>query len=176
MTRDFMPLFAIAIALIFAGIAEAMDLSKLLGAFLAGVMLSETGTSREMGKIITPIKDLSLPFFFFWFGTSITFGTGIVSPTALIVLIIWAIAAKIAVGFWGGRLYGLSFKSALRAAFSLVPRGEFSVVIAALAEAALRVFLGIYIVVTAFIGVYLFRKAPVMADHLSRTLKNRGWI
>lgn len=166
MSRDFMPLFAMAVALVFAGIAEAMDLSKLLGAFLAGVMLSETGTSKDLGKLIEPIKDLSLPFFFFWFGTSITFGTGVISPAALAVLIFWAIAAKLTVGFWGGRMYGLSFKGAVRAAFSLTQRGEFSVVIAALADTVLRVFLGIYIVVTAILGVYLFRMAPAIADRI----------
>ncbi len=170
MTREFMPLFAVSIALIFAGLAEALDLSKLLGAFLAGVILSETGTSRELGKMIVPLKDLSLPFFFFWFGTSITLGTGIISPVALTVLVLWAIAGKLIVGFWGGRIYGLSFRGSIRAAFSLVPRGEFSVVIAALAEPVLRVFLGIYIVATATIGVFLFRKAPLLAERLDRRI------
>jgi len=170
MTREFMPLFAVSIALIFAGLAEALDLSKLLGAFLAGVILSETGTSRELGKMIVPLKDLSLPFFFFWFGTSITLGTGIISPVALTVLVFWAIAGKLIVGFWGGRIYGLSFRGSIRAAFSLVPRGEFSVVIAALAEPVLRVFLGIYIVATATIGVFLFRKAPLLAERLDRRI------
>ena len=168
LTRDFIPMFSIAIALVFAGIAHALDLSKLLGAFLAGVMLSETGTSRELGKLIGPIKDLTLPFFFFWFGASMPVGTGVGAPGALATLILWALAAKLAVGFWGGRMYGLSFKGALRAAFSLVPRGEFSVVIAALAEPVLRVFLGIHIVVTAILGVYLFRRAPGIADRLDR--------
>ncbi|ADH85282.1 sodium/hydrogen exchanger [Desulfurivibrio alkaliphilus AHT 2] len=173
LSRDFMPLLAVALALMFAGIAEAMELSKLLGAFLAGVMLSETGMSRELGRIIEPIKDLSLPFFFFWFGTTITIGAGLVSPLALVVLIVWAVAAKLLVGFWGGRWYGLSFKGAIRAALSLVPRGEFSVVIAALAEPVLRVFLGVYVVATAIIGVFLFRWAPEYADRLERLFKNK---
>ena len=168
MTRDFMPLFAMAVGLIFAGIAEALDLSKLLGAFLAGVMLSETGTSREFSRIITPVKDLTLPFFFFWFGTTITIGTGIISLPALGILLIWALAGKMIVGFWGGRMYGLSFKGSIRAAFSLLQRGEFSVVIAALAEPVLRAFLGIYIIITAIAGVYLFRWAPGLADRLAR--------
>lgn len=171
MSRDFMPLFAVGISLIFAGIAEALDLSKLLGAFLAGVMLSETGASREIDKLINPMKDLILPFFFFWFGTSITLGAGVTSPAALAVLFFWAFAAKMMVGFWGGRMYGLSFKGAIRAAFSLSPRGEFSVVIAALAQPILRVFLGIYIVFTSIGGVYLFRKAPALADSINLRVK-----
>ncbi len=168
MFKDFMPLFAFAVGLIFAGIAEALDLSKLLGAFLAGVMLSEIGASKEFTKIITPVKDITLPFFFIWFGTSITLGTGITSPLALVVLLAWALAGKMIVGYLGGRMYGLSLKGSIRAAFSLNQRGEFSVVIAALAEPVLRFFLGIYVVVTAISGVYLFGWAPRIADRLGR--------
>ncbi len=171
MAKDYMLLFAVAIAFIFAGIAEYLELSKLLGAFLAGVMLSETGTSKELERIVLPIKDLSLPFFFFWFGTSITFGTGIIAPILLIVLISWAFIGKVIVGYWGGRLYGLTVKGSLRAAFSLGQRGEFSVVIAVLGDALLRVFLGVYIVVTAIGGVYLFRRAPAFADKLGPYFK-----
>lgn len=169
--KDYMLLFAVAVAFIFAGIAVYLDLSKLLGAFLAGVMLSETGTSKELERLILPVKDLSLPFFFFWFGTSITFGTGIIEPILLITLIFWAFAGKIVVGYWGGRLYGLTVKGSLRAAFSLGQRGEFSVVIAVLGDAILRVFLGIYIVATAIGGVYLFRRAPVISEKIGRYLK-----
>ncbi|EEG77181.1 cation:proton antiporter [Dethiobacter alkaliphilus] len=171
MTKDFIPLFAISIALIFAGIAYYLDLSKLLGAFLAGVMLSETGTSKELEHLISPIKDITLPFFFFWFGTSIAFGAGVIAPSLLMILIAWAFVGKIIVGFWGGRIYGLTFGGSLRAAFSLGQRGEFSVVIAALADTALRVFLGIYIVITAIVGVYLFRRAPAISEKVARLMK-----
>ena len=170
LTREFIPFLAVAVALIFGGIAEALDLSKLLGAFLAGVVLSETGISRELEKIISPVKDLTLPFFFFWFGTTISVGTGIVSPLALVVLLLWGVMGKLIVGFWGGRIYGLTFKSSLRAAFGLLQRGEFSVVIAALAKPFMSVFLGIYIVATAFVGVYFFRRAPALAERVSRRL------
>lgn len=164
--KDFMPLLAIAIAFIFAGIAEYMDLSKLLGAFLAGVMLSETGTSGEFDRMIDPVKNLFMPFFFFWFGTSLDLGAGEVFPLALLLLVLWGIAAKMVVGLWGGRIYGLTVKGSLRAAFSLGQRGEFSVVIAALAASTLRLFLGIYIAATAMAGVYLFRMAPSLADRI----------
>lgn len=164
--KDFMPLLAVSIAFIFAGIAESMELSKLLGAFLAGVMLSETGTSREFDRMIEPVKNLFMPFFFFWFGTSIEVGAGRFDFIALGVLILWGLVAKMIVGLWGGRLYGLTIKGALRASFSLGQRGEFSVVIAALALTGLRFFLGIYIAVTAVVGVYLFRLAPSIAEKI----------
>ena len=172
--RDFMPLFAISIAFIFAGIAEYLELSKLLGAFLAGVMLSETGTSREFDRMIEPVKNLFMPFFFFWFGTSIELGAGHLDLPALVVLILWGMFAKMIVGLWGGRLYGLTRKGSLRAAFSLGQRGEFSVVIAALADTGLRFFLGIYISVTAVAGVYLFRMAPAIGEKMGNWWIRRG--
>jgi monovalent cation:H+ antiporter-2, CPA2 family len=164
--KDFMLLLAVAVAFTLAGIAVYLGLSKLLGAFLAGVMLSETGTSEELERLVLPVKDLSLPFFFFWFGTSITFGGDVIAPLLLFFLVLWAFLGKIIVGYWGGRLYGLTVKGSLRAAFSLGQRGEFSVVIAVLGDLALRMFLGIYIVATAIIGVYLFRRAPAIAEKL----------
>ncbi len=174
MARDFMPAFVVAIAFIWSGVAVYLGLSKLLGAFLAGVMLSETGVSRELGRMLVHVKDLALPFFFFAFGTSITFGTGIIAPVFLAVLILWAIVAKLVVGFWGGRIYGLSFEGSLRAGFSLFQRGEFSVVIAALGDAALRVFCGFYIMTTALVGVFFFRKAPSISGRIARVRARRN--
>ncbi len=172
-TRDFMPLLTAAIAFLWAGFAVYLGLSKLLGAFLAGVMLAETGASRDLGRTMVHLKNLTLPFFFFTFGSSLTFGATILAPVLLIVLILWGVVAKLIVGLWGGRSYGLSIEGSLRAAFSLVQRGEFSVVIAAMAETALRVFSGVYILVTATFGVMLFRNAPRIADAVSRFLARR---
>ncbi len=174
--KKFIPLLAVSIALFFAGIAEYMGVSKLLGAFLAGVMLSETGTSRELDRMIEPVKNLFMPFFFFWFGTSIILGTGVGKPFSLILLIIWGFLAKMIVGFWGGRIYGLTKKGSIRSALSLGQRGEFSVVIAALAETFLSVFLGIYIAATAIIGVYFFRMAPIWTEKITLLIKEKKYF
>ena len=162
--RDFMPLLATGIALAYAGVAISLGLSEILGAFLAGVMLSETGKSSEVEHIILPIRDITLPFFFFWFGTTISFGEGVSYIPMMIVLVFWAIAGKILTGFIGGRLFGLSQKISFRAGFSFVHRGEFSAIIASLAFPQLRIFSGVYIVATAFLGVFLFQKAPAAAN------------
>jgi monovalent cation:H+ antiporter-2, CPA2 family len=162
--RDFMPLLATGIALAYAGVAISLGLSEILGAFLAGVMLSETGKSSEVEHLILPIRDITLPFFFFWFGTTISFGEGVLYIPMMIVLVLWAIAGKILTGFIGGRLFGLSKKISFRAGFSFVHRGEFSAIIASLAVPQLRIFSGIYIVATAFIGVFLFQRAPDAAN------------
>ncbi len=161
--HDFMPLLAVGVALAYAGLAISMGLSEILGAFLAGVMLSETGRSTELEHLILPIRDLTLPFFFFWFGTTIYFGEGVSYVPMMGVLVIWAVAGKILTAYAGGRMFGLSPRVSIRAGFSMVQRGEFSAIIASMALPQLRVFSGIYIVLTAFIGVYLFGRAPAAA-------------
>lgn len=161
--KEFMPLMAVGIALAYAGIGMAIGLSEILGAFLAGVMLSETGKSSDLEHLILPLRDITLPFFFFWFGTTISLGEGVFNLWLLVLMVVWSVAGKLLTGYAGGRLFGLSPRVSLRAGFSLISRGEFSAIIASLAASRLRVLSGIYILVTAFIGVYLFQKAPTLA-------------
>ena len=157
--EDFMPLFAVGIAFAYAGIAVVFGLSEVLGAFLAGMMLSETGRSHELDAIILPIRNLFLPFFFFWFGTTISFSGGLPLPLLLVALTLWSIIGKLLVGYVGGKIFGLSPVSALRSGFSLGQRGEFSVIIAALATTTIRTFSGIYILSTAIVGIVMFHNA-----------------
>jgi CPA2 family monovalent cation:H+ antiporter-2 len=164
METDFMPLLAVGLALGYAGLAMALGLSEILGAFMAGVMLSETGRSPEIEHLLLPTRDLSLPFFFFWFGTTIRFEEGLSFVGMLIALVLLAIGGKIAATYAGSRSFGLSPKVSCRAAFSMVQRGEFSAIIASLAVPKLRIFSGVYILITAFIGVYLFGRAPDIAN------------
>jgi CPA2 family monovalent cation:H+ antiporter-2 len=171
MRNDFMPLMAVGLALGYAGVAMTLGLSEILGAFLAGVMLSETGRSPEIEHLLLPIRDLCLPFFFFWFGTSIQFAEGMPLVGLMAALVILGVAGKVVTGYAGGRWFGLSPKVACRAAFSMVPRGEFSAIIASLALPQLRIFSGVYIVITAFVGVYLFGRAGDIANWY-----HRKWI
>jgi CPA2 family monovalent cation:H+ antiporter-2 len=165
---DFMPLLAVGLALGYAGLAIALGLSEILGAFMAGVMLSETGRSSEIEHLLLPVRDLTLPFFFFWFGTTIHLGEGLSSVGMMVALVLLAIVGKIITGYAGSRWFGLSPKVSLRAGFSMVHRGEFSAIIASLSPPPLRVFSGVYILITAFIGVYLFGRAPDIANWYQR--------
>jgi monovalent cation:H+ antiporter-2, CPA2 family len=162
--KEFIPLFTVGIAFGYAGFALYLGLSEVLGAFLAGIMLSETGQGSELEHLVLPLRNVTLPFFYFWFGTTIYLQEGILWPALLIVLIIWSIIAKMLVSLTGGRNFGLSHKTAIRGGFSLVQRGEFSAIIAALAPVSLRSFAGIYIVFIAIIGVLFFDQAPRLTN------------
>lgn len=161
---DFMPLLAVGLALGYAGLAIALGLSEILGAFMAGVMLSETGGSSEIEHLLLPVRDLTLPFFFFWFGTTIQLGEGLSFLGMMVALVLLAMVGKVVTGYVGSRWFGLSPKASVRAGFSMVHRGEFSAIIASLSPSPLRVWSGIYILTTAFIGVYLFGRAPNIAN------------
>lgn len=158
--EDFKIILLVGIAVTYGGFAVYLGLSEVLGAFLAGVMLAEIGKIERVESTISPVRDLILPTFFVYFGTTINLGEGIPMPVLLVVLILWSVISKILVGIVGGKLYGLSKRVAMRAGLSLCARGEFSVVIAGIAAGSIKIFGGIYIVILAFIGMILFNYAP----------------
>jgi len=150
----------IGIALAYGGFALYLGLSEVLGAFLAGIMIAEVRRAEQLEHLIVPVRDLTLPLFFVYFGTTISFGEGIPNVGLLIILIFWSIIAKIIVGVYGGKMYGLSKRVALRAGVSLTQRGEFSIIIAGLAPFTYRAFSSVFILVSAVVGIGLFQFAP----------------
>jgi monovalent cation:H+ antiporter-2, CPA2 family len=166
MSYDTFILLVVGIALAYGGLALMLNLSEVLGAFLAGIILAEVRRTEKMEHAILPIRDLFLPLFFFYFGTTVTFGDGIPMVPLLIVLLIWSIAGKIITGYCGARLYGLSKKVSLRAGLSFTQRGEFSVIIASMAVDTIRVFSGVFILSSAMIGILLFELAPKITNTL----------
>jgi CPA2 family monovalent cation:H+ antiporter-2 len=160
MSHDIFILLVVGIALAYGGLALMLNLSEVLGAFLAGIILAEVKRTEHMEHAVLPIRDLFLPLFFFYFGTTITFGGGVHMVPLLLVLLIWSVAGKIITGYYGARLYGLSRKVSLRAGLSFTQRGEFSVIIATMAADPIRVLSGIFILSSAMIGILLFELAP----------------
>jgi len=166
MTEDIFLLFVIGLALTYGGLALYLDLSEVLGAFLAGIMLAEVRRTHEIEEMVVRSRDLFMPLFFLYFGTTITFSEGVPMVPLLMIVITWSIAAKIIVGFRGGQWYGLSKRVSLRAGLSLTQRGEFSIIIAALAVGSIQVFSSIFIIISAVIGILLFELAPFIARRI----------
>lgn len=166
LSQDVFILLVVGIALSYAGLALMLNLSEVLGAFLAGIILAEAQRTQALEYSVLQVRDLFLPLFFFYFGTTITFGDGVPMMPLLIVLLAWSIAGKIITGYYGARLYGLSKKVSLRAGLSFTQRGEFSVIIASMAPATIRVLSGVFILSSAMIGLLLFGLAPKIATAL----------
>lgn len=160
MNKDVFIIFVIGLALAYGGLALYLDLSEVLGAFLAGIMIAEVRRTHQLEGLIIPIRDLTLPLFFVYFGTTISLDEGVPMIGLLVTIFIWSIIAKLIVGIYGGRLFGLSKRVAFRAGLSLTQRGEFSIIIAALATSTFRAFSSVFILVSAITGIILFQFAP----------------
>jgi Kef-type K+ transport system membrane component KefB len=61
-----------------------------------------------------------LPFFFFWFGTTISLGEGVSSFWLLVLMFIWSVAGKLLTGYTGCRLFGLGL--AVWKSFTVIPQ------------------------------------------------------
>ncbi len=169
-------LFVTGIALAYGGLALYLGLSEVLGAFLAGIMMAEVRRTHEIEQIVVRSRDLLMPLFFLYFGTTIQFNDGIPMVGLLLIVLTWSILAKVLVGVWGGRMYGLSRPVALRAGLSLTARGEFSIIIAALASVSLKAFSSVFILASAMVGIALFQFAPEIAKRIYGESKSKDGV
>ncbi|MBI5976032.1 cation:proton antiporter [Staphylococcus canis] len=167
-SEDFFILFIVSVALSYAGLALFLGLSEVFGAFLAGIMLAETKKPSALQQTVRNLRDLLMPVFFINFGMTIQLTSGVSMWETLLVLVVWSIIAKIVVGYFGGKQYGLRPQPALRAGLSFTQRGEFSMIIAAFATTQIKTFSGIFILISAIIGVGLFQYAPKMAQKFTK--------
>ena len=122
-------------ALMAAGFSEMVGFSSAVAAFLVGLIL--TGEVAEAVRIrLSPLRDLFAAIFFVFFGLSVNpADIPEVLPLAFLLAVL-GIAGKMFVGWFIAR--GMSDPRAwMRAGAFLVPRGEFSILIAALAASTL---------------------------------------
>jgi len=111
-------------------------LSLALGAFLAGVLISETEYRYRVEDEIKPFRDVLLGLFFVTVGMMLD--VGLVAEQALLVLALLTVlvAFKFALIALLARAFGVSPGGALRVALALAQGGEFGFVLLAQASAA----------------------------------------
>lgn len=132
MNRETMLVFAIGMCFLMVVIAAQAGYSTAFGAFMMGSILAETVEAENIGRIVSPVKDLFGAIFFVSVGM-------LVDPAVLreYWLPICAITAAILVGqvFLGTGSFLLSgqpLKVAMQCGFSLAQIGEFAFIIASL--------------------------------------------
>ncbi len=159
----------VGLAVLVAGIAEEVHVSDAIGAFMAGLVLAETSIAPRVRKLVLPLRDTFAALFFFTFGLTVDPGDvwSVAGPIAIaiVVTVIVNFAAAIIVS----RRSGLGRVPATNLATTILARGEFSLIIAALgAEAGLdsRVvpFVAGYVLVLAL-------AAPVLAAQSARVAR-----
>jgi Kef-type K+ transport system membrane component KefB len=126
----------LALCLGLAFLSTQFGLAAIIGAFLAGMIASETRQRETLEHQTQPLLALLTPFFFVMTGSKIELAqladAGTLLTLALITLI--AIVSKLLGGFLGALALGR--RGALIVGVGMVPRGEVGVVIASLGLAA----------------------------------------
>jgi len=140
----------LGVTLLVAGFAHELGVSAAVGAFLVGLGLSGQ-TAAGARQVLTPLRDLFAAVFFFTFGLRVDPQALLPLLPAALMLAVVATVTKLATGWWAASRAGVGRAGRARAGGALVPRGEFSIVIAELAAAAGVV--GVAPIATAFVLV-----------------------
>ncbi|MEU3048354.1 MULTISPECIES: cation:proton antiporter [unclassified Streptomyces] len=128
-------LVVLGLTLLVAGIAQQLQVSAAVGAFLVGIALSGE-VAEGAHTLLSPLRDLFAAVFFVFFGLHTD--PAEIPPVLLPALALAAVTAltKVATGYWAARRAGIGPRGRWRAGGTLVARGEFSIVIAGLAVSA----------------------------------------
>ncbi len=158
--------------LLVAGIAQRLQVSSAVGAFLVGIALSGP-LAKRAHHLVGPLRDLFAAQFFFFFGLQINPAT--LPPVLLLALSLGIVTAltKILTGWWAARRAGIERKGQWRAGAALVARGEFSIVIAGLGvhaglEPRLSSLSAAYVLFLAVLGPILARTIEPLLDVVTR--------
>lgn len=159
----------------YAVLAEALGYSEALGAFVAGMVVAESGEGHAIGERIGSLRDVFAAVFFVSIGMT-------VDPAAVVEVwpLVLGICATIIVGQLlsvtvGSLVSGVSLPVAVTTALSLGQIGEFSFILAEVGRSAgvvppsLGPALVAVATITAITSPLLTRAAPrvvAVADHL----------
>src|SRR6266511_1109209 len=171
-------LVILGLALLVAGLAQQLQVSAAVGAFLVGIAVSGPAASSAR-PLLAPLRDLFAAVFFVFFGlqTDPAQLPGVALPALVLAAV--TMLTKVAAGWWAARRAGIGLAGRLRAGTVLVARGEFSIVIAGLAVAAgLQARLGplatAYVLALAVLGPLATRAADPLATSLRRRARPAG--
>ncbi|CDG65717.1 MAG: monovalent cation:H+ antiporter-2, family [Methanobacterium sp.] len=170
-------LFVLTIILICFGvtwITSSIGLSTALGAFLAGLIISNTDYSHQALGNILPFKDIFMSFFFVSIGMLLNIGfiidhILIIALIAILAILLKSIMAGITTG-----LLGLSFRVMILVGLLLSQIGEFSFILAAtglqlglITQEYFQIFLAVS-VITMSLTPFVMAAAPRISNYSER--------
>ncbi|MFC7510296.1 cation:proton antiporter [Streptomyces thermocarboxydus] len=162
-------LVVLGLTLLVAGLAQELQVSAAVGAFLVGIALSGE-VAEGASNLLTPLRDLFAAVFFVFFGLS-TDPSDIppVLVPALLLALVTALT-KVATGWYAARRAGIKGGGRWRAGGTLVARGEFSIVIAGLAvgvEPRIGPLATAYVLILVVVGPLTARWTEPLARKLT---------
>ncbi|MEA2101958.1 MAG: cation:proton antiporter [Thermodesulfobacteriota bacterium] len=176
-------LFLLSIMLICLGVAwltSRLGLSLALGAFLAGLIISESEYSQEALGRILPFRDIFVSFFFISIGMLLDITVFIEHPFLIVSAAVAIICLKAFTGSLATLIMGYPLRTVIITGLALAQIGEFSFVLietgldhALLDEQTYQIFLVISLI-TMSLTPFIMNIAPAMANLTMRLpLPNR---
>lgn len=169
--RDDQIMLAIPLVIVFivAFVSEHVGIAGVTGAFLAGIAMNRSPLAENV--IVPKIKTIGYGFFIpLFFATSaLTLELGaLVNYAGIILLLAFAaIFAKLVGCGIFGRLYDFSLKEQLMIGVGMIPRGEYSIIVAQAALAVGVVTQQIYTIIISFVLLTIII-TPVMLRFVSK--------
>lgn len=162
-----------AALLLIAGFSETIHVAEAIGALLVGLVLAETEHVKRIEHLVIPFRDFFGAVFFFSFGLSIdplTLGGAVGLALGAVVL---TLIGNYVAGILAGRSANLSPSASSNIGLTIVSRGEFSIVLANLAQSGgllpiLQPFAALYVLILAILGPLLTKESK----HIHRFLMN----
>jgi monovalent cation:H+ antiporter-2, CPA2 family len=159
-----------------AAIADELGLSEAIGALMAGIVLSETTVREQIEDRFFSFRDIFAALFFFVFGLSIDVSAIGDVGWLVAIAVVLTLVGKIAGGMIAGRVSGFTRRQSFNAGVALVAHGEFTIILAQLASANdaidagdrtdIVAFAGLYVLVTATVGVILMKESKRLGRRL----------
>ena len=159
-------LVALALGLATAALTEAVGLSLALGAFLAGLVISESEYSHQTLAQLLPIRDAFVALFFVTIGALIDPRNLLDQPILLMTIIALIIFGKFLIWFLVTVLFRYPLSTAILVGIGLTQIGEFSFILVQVARSSGIVGLEVYnatlaaALVTILVNAALIRFVP----------------
>ena len=159
-----------------AAVADELGLSEAIGALMAGIVLSETSVREQIEDRFFSFRDVFAALFFFVFGLSIDVSAIGDVGWLVAVAVALTLVGKVGGGMLAGRVGGFTRRQSFNAGVALVAHGEFTIILAQLASANEAIdagdrtdivaFAGLYVLVTATVGVALMKESKRLGRRL----------
>lgn len=123
---------ALIVCFFFAYTAETLGVAGIIGAFIAGIAISQTKYKEEVEQKIEPIAyAIFVPVFFVSVGLSVSFHGMMNQLWIIIGLTVLAIVTKLLGAGLGAKLTGFNNQSSLAIGAGMICRGEVALILAA---------------------------------------------
>lgn len=165
---------ALAICFGTAALAAYASYSVALGAFVAGVLIAESGRGHDVFELVRPFRDIFAMVFFVSVGMTIDPHELMVEGPRIAALTLVVLLAKPVGVTIGVFLAGHGVNPAVRAGLSLAQIGEFSFVIAGIVggPTLLAIAVGVS-VLTTIVSPFFVRNSEAIAEWLAARLPRR---